>query len=151
VNIIKFKTAPIILIHLYIVCRVCSLRYPAYKAYEPYYRILPFVDCLAVRDISTLFHKGYDFRENVIEHEKCVLIFSTIFVSNISDSKKDSDRCYRLKVKYPLFLCDFKENFYFHYRFSKSSKISNFMNIRPVRAELFKVDGRPAGRTDGQT
>jgi hypothetical protein len=28
--------------------------------------------------LSTLSHKGHDFREKVIEHEMCVLIFSTI-------------------------------------------------------------------------
>jgi hypothetical protein len=36
-------------------------------------------------------------------------------------------------------------------RFSKNTKISNFMKICPVGAELFDVDRRKNGWTDGQT
>jgi len=40
----------------------------------------------------TLSHKQHDFPEEVSEHKMCVLIFSTTFVRNISDSKKNSER-----------------------------------------------------------
>jgi len=38
---------------------------------------------------STLSHKRHDFREKVIEHNMCVLIFPTTFVWNIFHSKKN--------------------------------------------------------------
>jgi len=46
------------------------------------------VACPALQYFSTLSRKRLDFRDNVIEHEMCVLIFSTTFVRNISHSKK---------------------------------------------------------------
>ena len=38
---------------------------------------------------STLSHKRYDFREKLIEHKMCILIFYTTFVWNISHSKEN--------------------------------------------------------------
>ena len=61
--------------------------------------------------------------KKVIELKMCVLIFSTIFVWNISHPKKKwaryNKKVYiRLHVKYPLFLSDFNENLIFltHFR-----------------------------------
>jgi len=62
---------------------VCSLRYPACDAYVSYshmwsvrlYFIFP-------HSITALFKK------KIIEYKMCVLIFSTIFVRNIYNSKK---------------------------------------------------------------
>jgi hypothetical protein len=45
-----------------------------------------------------------------------------------------------LHVKYPLFLSDCNENWIFSAYCRKNAKISNFMKIRPVGAELFHSD-----------
>jgi len=42
----------------------------------------------ALQYFSTLSHKRHEFRIKVIENKMCVLIFSTTFVRNISNSKK---------------------------------------------------------------
>ena len=49
--------------------------------------ILPSVACVVLPCFSTLFHKRHDFREEVIGHKICVLIFSTTL--NISPSKNN--------------------------------------------------------------
>jgi hypothetical protein len=50
---------------------VCSLSNPAFNAHASYCHLWP------VPYLFTLSHKSQDFRENVIEHKMCVLIFST--------------------------------------------------------------------------
>jgi hypothetical protein len=53
------------------------------------------VACLALPYFSTLPHKRNDFRKPVIQHKKCVLIFSKIFVWSISHYyKKNWAKCY---------------------------------------------------------
>jgi hypothetical protein len=49
--------------------------------------ILLSVACPALQYFSTLSHKRHDFRNDVIEHKMCVVIFSTAFVWNISHCK----------------------------------------------------------------
>jgi hypothetical protein len=49
--------------------------------------ILPSVACLALPYFSSLSHKRHDFREKIIEHKMCVLIFCTTFVRNIYHSE----------------------------------------------------------------
>jgi hypothetical protein len=50
--------------------------------------ILLSVACLAVPYVSTLFHKGKMFEKKIILHEMGVLIFSKIFVRNVSHLKR---------------------------------------------------------------
>jgi len=54
---------------------VCSLRYPPRNAHVPYCHLL---SCPALQYFPTLSHKQHDFRNKVIEHKMCVLIFCTI-------------------------------------------------------------------------
>ena len=77
---------------------------------------------------------------------KCVWIYSSNSVWNISHSKKKWASYYemfiRFHVKYPLFLSDFNENSNFLDKFSKNPPTSNFRIIRPLEAEFFHADGR---------
>ena len=69
------------------------------------------------RIFFTLSHKRHDFRNQVIEHKMCVLIISTTFAWNISDSKKKWARYHKIsqaetsRVRFPMgvsrFLTDF--------------------------------------------
>ena len=77
----------------------------------------------------------------------CVLIFSTMFVRNSSNSEKkwtrcDQNRYFGLHVRYPLFFSVFNETWIFWGVFEKYSK---FIKIRPVGAELFHM-GRHTDR-----
>jgi hypothetical protein len=60
--------------------------------------ILSSLDCPALR-FSTLSHNGTFFRKKVTEAKMCVLIFSTVFVSDISHSKKNSGRYYHKRTE----------------------------------------------------
>jgi hypothetical protein len=57
--------------------------------------ILSSVACPALPYFSTVSHKRHDFRKRVTEKETCVLIFSTTFIWNISQSKEDSARYHK--------------------------------------------------------
>ena len=62
--------------------------------------VASFVDSLAPLYFSALSYEGHDFRKNrkVIEHNMCVLIFSTPFVYTTSHSKNNLAR-YRHKCE----------------------------------------------------
>jgi len=76
----------------------------------------------------------------------CVLIFSTTFVRNISNSKKKWARYdhkytyFCLHVKYRYTFCPILIKLDFLDRFSKNTQISNFMKMLLVGAE-FQADG----------
>jgi len=62
--------------------------------------ILSSAACLTVRYFSTLTRKWQDFGENIIEHKMCVFIFSTTFVWNTFNSKRNSERYYHKCTRY---------------------------------------------------
>jgi hypothetical protein len=61
--------------------------------------VLSSAACLAAPHLSTLSHKRHGFREKVIEHKMCILIFSATSAKNFSHSKKKSARYYHKGTK----------------------------------------------------
>jgi hypothetical protein len=131
--------------YIFWVC-VFRLRYPACNARAPYchlwsvwiYNIFPhhlIKGMIKIRLLNTkclrwlflqLCMKHFSFWEEFSE------IWSEVYV-------------YWSSYEVPLYLSDFNENFLD--RFSKNTRISNFMKIRPEGAELLHADGQ----TDRQT
>ena len=117
-----------------------SLSYPACSAHAPYY--------IAICDLpgSTIFlhipHKRHDFRNRKLLNTKCVLIFATTFVSNISHSTKNSARYRRCTY---VFMLSARYSRQILIKVQLSRQIfehdSNFMKILPMEAE-FHSDGQ---------
>jgi len=113
--------------------------------------ILLSVACPALWYFSTLSHKLYDFRQNVIEHKTCVSISSTNPVWNISHSTKKWSEIHVLSklssglhVKYPLFLSDFNETGTFWTVFRELFKYH-------IQWKSFQWQPNCSMRTDGRT
>ena len=122
---------------------VCSFRYPAFNEHALYCHLW------LVRFYNIFLHyliSGMIFAKKSMEHEVCVLIFTTTLVWNIFHytknwSRYDKEMYIGLQVKYPLFLSGFNETLIVD-RFSKNIQISNLMKICPVGAELLHAEGR---------
>jgi hypothetical protein len=80
-----------IYIYIYIYSGCVSVALVAQRGKRMRCIILSSVACQVVPYFSTLSHKRHDFREKIIEHKMCVLIFSTTFVSHC---KKNPARYY---------------------------------------------------------
>jgi hypothetical protein len=98
--------------------RVCSLRYLAWNAHAPYCHLWP------LRFFYIFPHyliNGTMFEVKKLLETKCVLIFSTTFVSNISHSKEKWARCdQKCVLVYVLsFLSDFNLTWLFSTDFRK--------------------------------
>jgi hypothetical protein len=110
--------------------------------------VMSFVACLALPHFFTLSRKRHNVRKTVVEHQMCVLTFSTISVSNISHSKKNSARYHKctyigLDVKHRC-SCDVWMGLEIYRQIfeKKNPPVSNLTKIFPVGAELFHADGR---------
>jgi len=84
-----------------------------------------------------------------IEHKMCVF-YTVFFLQHFSLKPKFNEVSYiylRLRVKFYLFLSDFKERLIFSTEFRKIINI-NFVKIRTLKAELFHSNGRTDRQTD---
>jgi hypothetical protein len=106
--------------------RACSLAFPTYNAYAPY------CDVICGLWLHRIFRhyliNGTIFGKKLL-NIKCVMIFSTTFFQNISNSKKNLARYCRkcengLHVKYPLFLSDFNETWILSTYFLKKKSLN---------------------------
>ena len=113
--------------------------------------VLLSVACFALQYFPTLCHKRHDFRNNVLEHKMCVLIFPTIlyekFLILTRIKPQIITNAHSCSRKVPVIIGQILVKLEFSGQiFEKSTEKSNLMNIRPI--------GRPAvqcGRTDGRT
>jgi hypothetical protein len=129
-------------LHKLSVC-ICSLRYPASKAHAPYCHLWP----APLYNIFSHFLINGTIFEKKVTDTKCVFIFCTAFVWNISHSKKKRARYDKkmyifLHAKYSLFLSDFNESW---------TSLTDFRIIH-IKFHKNPPSGSwvvPCGRTDG--
>ena len=124
---------------------VFSLRYPASSAHAPYYYLWP----APLYNIFLNYLINGPILENALLNTKCVLIFFTTFVWNISHSKKNWGRYYRkcvLVFTYSIFYsCPILMKLEFTRQiFEKFSNIKFHENPSSGRRVV------PCGRTDRQ-
>jgi hypothetical protein len=125
--------------------RVCSLRYSARNAQAPYchlwpaplYKIFPHYPIN-----GTIFGK-----KKKLLNMKCVFRFSLQILSEIFFILRRTERdmiknVYWSSCKVLFIFVRLQWNLNFLEGFSKNTQISNFMKIRPVRAEWFHADRR---------
>ena len=112
--------------------------------------LLSYVACLAHPYFSTLPHKRYDFWKNVVSRKMCVLILPTTLSEKFLTLRRSQRdiivNMYRFSCKVPVILFIFYWNLNFLNINSKGLKTSNFVDVCPLRAEVFSC-----GRTDRQT
>ena len=120
--------------------RACSRTNPARNA-PPYCHLRPLWLHHIFRHYLT---NGMIFGKALL-NIKCVLIFSTTFMWNISHYTKNSVTfCHKCEnvFKYAVFLSDFNTTWISLIDVRKKAQTSSFIRIRPMGAELFHAEGR---------
>jgi hypothetical protein len=115
--------------------------------------ILSSVACQALHYISALSHKWRDSRKSVIEHNMCILIFSTTTVWNISHSKKNWARYDQKCILVFMKIDRYSRQIWIKLKFSEQIfwEVPKYkISWKSVQwgTELFHADGRTDGRTD---
>jgi hypothetical protein len=118
----------------------CSLRYPARIAHSPCRHMWP----VWLYHLFPHYLILHDFRKQFIEHKMCVLIFCTPLSETFLILRKTE---WDMVINVLKSLCKvpavrFLRNLNFIDSFWKNTQISNILKIRPVGAELFRVDGQ---------
>jgi len=131
------------LLHSLCVC-ACSLKYPACNAHGLYCNLWP---ARLYNFFFILSLKRHGFRKKNVMGHKNVLVFSTIFLRNISHSKRKLDR-YDKNAHITSYSCPSLMEHEFSRHFFNNAQISNFTKIHAVGAELFLANRQADGRTD---
>jgi len=96
--------------------------------------------------VSILSHKQHHCRENIFEHKIFVLISATFFSKPFLIPRQIQQNIIthvrRFSCKVPLIIFQISMKLEFSRQIFKTAQISNFMNIVPVRADLFQADGQ---------
>jgi hypothetical protein len=124
--------------------------YTACNAHAPYCHLWP----VRVYKISSHYLINARFsEEKKLLNVKCVLIFSTNFVWNISHSKKNWAKCGEKYLFIFISCTQYSCQILMKLKFARQifEKYENFMKISSVGAELFHADWLTDGRTDGPT
>jgi hypothetical protein len=111
------------------------------------------IDICGLPDSRALFHiisQTARFSKKLLHIKVCFIFIHIICPTFLILKRNERDmikNLYWSSCKLHVILVRFEWNFNFLDRFSKNTQISNLVQIRPVRAELFHADGR----TDRQT
>jgi len=143
-------------LHSLSVC-ICSLRCPTTTAHAPYCHLWP-------APLYNIFPhdliNGTIFEKKVIEHNMCVLIFSTILMWNISHSQKNKwdmiKKCILVFMYSTFYSCPILMKLEFSQQnFEKSSNTKFHKNpssesrVVPCRETERRTDGQTDGKDDG--
>ena len=133
------------LLHSLCVC-VCSLKYPACNAHGLYCNLWP---ARLYNFFFILSLKRHGFRKKNVMGHKNVLVFSTIFLRNISHSKRKLDRYDKKCTHYQLFLSEFNGTWIFSTFFLTMLKYQiSRKSMQWVPSCSLRTDRRTEGRTD---
>ena len=121
----------------------CTLNYPACQAGESYYLRPLWLHHIFLQYLANSTILG----KKVTEHKMCVLIFSTIFIWNVSNSKKNSTRyCHKCEDVFmwstSYFLLDFNWTWNILKFFKKMLKYQISWKCVQWQSSWFHADGK---------